>query len=165
MTHTILMALVLVADPIPKSCPKAVDVPPAGTCSISDAGEPSCAPGDTETDDLDIICHQSTKPRRCKPTPAFKKALLKAYGVESAGEIDHRISLELGGSNSAKNLWPQPADEFKLKDWVENELHRRVCSNKMTLQEARTTLLRSWRVFYEANHPKGPSDADVMVPQ
>jgi len=44
---------------------------------------------------------------------ATKKLACEEYGVESVCdgkhvEIDHLISLELGGSNDIKNLWPQP---------------------------------------------------------
>jgi hypothetical protein len=135
------------ADP-PDACPLVSDIPPPLSCSISDAGVPSCAPGATQTDDLEIICGQRTAERRCNFDAAFRKRMLAAYGDTSAGELDHRISLELGGSNAVENIWPEPVDEFRMKDEVENALHRAVCSRQLSLEAARMILLTNWRGFY-----------------
>src|SRR5437763_7543469 len=65
------------------------------------------------------------------------------YGIthHSAGEfeIDHLVSLELGGSNDIANLWPEaasPTPGFHQKDKVEYYLHAQVCSGAISLQEA-----------------------------
>jgi hypothetical protein len=50
-------------------------------------------------------------------------------------EVDHLISLELGGSNDIKNLWPEPylpRPGARQKDVLENWLHKQVCSGKDT---------------------------------
>jgi len=47
--------------------------------------------------------------------------------------------LELGGSNSIGNLFPEAADPrpgFHEKDKLENRLHALVCSGKMKLRTA-----------------------------
>ena len=50
-----------------------------------------------------------TKTVRDVPQP-LKEQVYRSYGVTSRQpgeyEIDHLVSLELGGSNSARNLWP-----------------------------------------------------------
>jgi len=75
------------------------------------------------------------------------------YGIARADctgqkyEIDHLISLELGGSNDLKNLWPQPyfpKPGAKEKDTVENNLHAQVCTGKMSLKDAQTAISTDW---------------------
>lgn len=67
-------------------------------------------------------------------------------------EIDHLISLELGGSNDIKNLWPEsytttPFNAYK-KDALENKLHSLVCSDKMPLHEAQSLIVNDWVKAY-----------------
>jgi hypothetical protein len=80
-----------------------------------------------------------------------------AYGISRENcvgtkyEIDHLISLELGGSNDITNLWPQPYfpnPGAKEKDVVENWLHRQVCSGKMTLADAQFKISHDWYAVY-----------------
>jgi hypothetical protein len=76
-----------------------------------------------------------------------------------ACEVDHLIPLELGGSNDMKNLWPQPYScTLKAmcgatydprpgaaeKDQLENELHRLVCHDKLTLADAQRCIASNW---------------------
>jgi len=67
-------------------------------------------------------------------------------------EIDHLISLELGGSNDIKNLWPQ---SFTTKPWnahvkdkLENRLHREICDGIITVQEAQIAIADDWIKTY-----------------
>ena len=52
-------------------------------------------------------------------------------------EVDHLISLELGGTNAIGNLWPElndhPKGYLNSKDILENRLHRLVCEGKVAL--------------------------------
>jgi len=50
--------------------------------------------------------------------------------------IDHLVPLELGGSNDVRNLWPQPRNEARAKDRIEDELHETVCSGRIRLVDA-----------------------------
>ena len=66
-------------------------------------------------------------------------------------EIDHLISLELGGSNDIKNLWPQSycgENGAHKKDKLENELHKQVCSEKLTLDDAQKCISSDWEMCY-----------------
>lgn len=87
-------------------------------------------------------------------TEGQKKAVCAAYGqtkgCPGAGyEIDHLISIELGGANSNANLWPQPVDSsrvigFHAKDVVENRLHKLVCSDGISLADAQACIAHDW---------------------
>jgi hypothetical protein len=74
-------------------------------------------------------------------------------------EVDHLISLELGGSNGIKNLWPESyftnVWNAHVKDQLENELHRRVClpvSNKqhIDLPTAQRLISTDWISAYQS---------------
>lgn len=75
-----------------------------------------------------------------------KKHVCAAYKTDCKGMvIDHRIPLELGGTNEEKNLWPQPIEEAKFKFIKENELHAKICKGKLTLGEAQQLILK-WKL-------------------
>jgi hypothetical protein len=67
-----------------------------------------------------------------------------AYSKHAAYELDHLIPLELGGSNSNKNLWPEPWADARLKDDLEDELHAQVCSRHLTLRRAWARIRRRY---------------------
>ncbi len=88
-----------------------------------------------------------------------KAAAYQRYGIANEPgkhEVDHFISLELGGSNLLTNLWPEPyvtPDTPNMtgaheKDKVENYLHDAVCKNAMTLQQAQEQIRTDWYVVY-----------------
>lgn len=63
-------------------------------------------------------------------------------------EIDHLISLELGGSNAITNLWPEPNDHprgyLNSKDILENRLHALVCAGRVSLARAQAQIASNW---------------------
>jgi len=66
-------------------------------------------------------------------------------------EVDHLIALELGGSNTIRNLWPEaalPKPGFHEKDKVENYLHRQVCAGRMTLKVTQRKIAANWLAVY-----------------
>lgn len=85
-----------------------------------------------------------------------KKQIFDSYGISGeygSYEIDHLISLQLGGSNSKKNLWPQP---YKLSNWharkkdgLENRLHSLVCKGIISLEEAQRAISENWIEAYK----------------
>jgi hypothetical protein len=84
-----------------------------------------------------------------------KNAVYAEYGIthHSAGqyEVDHLVSLELGGSNDISNLWPEaasPTPGFHQKDRVENYLHDQVCSGAVPLQQAQLEIATNWLTIY-----------------
>ena len=89
----------------------------------------------------------------------IKRESMKAYGVAGVMvdyELDHLISLELGGAPAdIANLWPEPWQSkghrlaprglgAEAKDEVENALHRLVCAGKMTLSSAQSCIRTDW---------------------
>ena len=117
----------------------------------------ACTPG--------AIFPDATKDQVCTPgyssqvrnVPSdVKDAVYAEYGIASHApgqyEVDHLISLELGGSNDIANLWPEPADPrpgFHEKDRVENYLHDQVCSGALSLQDAQTRIATNWFEIYQ----------------
>jgi hypothetical protein len=90
-------------------------------------------------------------------TEAAKRAACAEYGLAKADcvgskvEIDHLISLELGGSNDPKNLWPEPyapKPGAREKDQVEDELHRQVCAGAVPLAAAQREISTDWYAVY-----------------
>jgi hypothetical protein len=85
---------------------------------------------------------------------AERHAVFAAYGVPYAQrggyELDHLISLELGGDNAQANLWPEPHDGpgfpgSQTKDGIENRLHDLVCSGRLALTTAQHAIATNWQ--------------------
>jgi hypothetical protein len=86
---------------------------------------------------------------------ATRSAVLRSYGWDPATtrkyELDHLIPLELGGSNDAANLWPEPGGleyGFARKDRLENALHRLVCTGQLDYREAQQAIAADWWAAY-----------------
>ena len=85
----------------------------------------------------------------------------KGYG--STLEIDHIVSLELGGSNDIANLYPEeatlPANApgFHVKDKLENKLHDLVCGGTMTLRSAQRQIATNRGVLESLDAITAPS--------
>ena len=63
-----------------------------------------------------------------------------------AYQVDHLIPIELGGApDDVRNLWPEPIDEAKRKDRVEDKLHHMVCEDNFSLTKAQDAIRRDWR--------------------
>jgi hypothetical protein len=129
-----------------------------GGCIINGAlPDPECTPGDIFPDvTKDEIC-QSGYSRTVRDVPqSVKDEVYAEYGIKShvSGqyEVDHYISLELGGSNEISNLFPEaasPKPGFHEKDQVENYLHDQVCSGMMTLKQAQISISTNWLAVYQ----------------
>lgn len=107
----------------------------------------------------DILCAKDFTTTAVRDvSEALKNQVYKSYHMSPSKtpcpcEIDHLISLELGGSNSAKNLWPQSYItkpwNAHIKDKLENELHRQVCMGKITLSAAQNKIATNWITLYK----------------
>jgi hypothetical protein len=85
---------------------------------------------------------------------------LKPIGFGSSLEIDHIVSLELGGSNDISNLFPEKADArpgYHVKDKLENKLHDLVCEGKFTLRTVRQRIASNWQKLYKDVFGVAPS--------
>jgi len=79
-------------------------------------------------------------------------------GASQTCELDHLISLELGGADTLDNIWPQcgPADAqlraryFKEKDAVENYLAKQVKTGATDLGAAQQGIATDWTQYLDA---------------
>ncbi len=117
-----------------------------------------CTPGAIFTSATkDQIC-QSGYAGSVRNVPDSEKNQAYAeYGIASHTtgqyEVDHLISLELGGSNDISNLWPElasPKPGFHEKDKVENYLHDQMCSGAVSLHDAQVEIATNWLAVYNS---------------
>jgi hypothetical protein len=84
-----------------------------------------------------------------------KEAVYARYDIRHVPyqhEVDHLVSLEVGGSNAITNLWPEPyAGRWgaRTKDVLENKLHELVCSGRLTLPYAQHIEAKNWVAAYK----------------
>lgn len=73
-------------------------------------------------------------------------------------ELDHVISLQLGGADTLDNLWPQCGPPrvqlkrryFKQKDHVENYLAREIKAGRIALEDAQKGIATDWTQYIDA---------------
>ncbi len=131
----------------------------------------SRTPGDVLPVTKDDVCVAGYSQKVRNVPSAAKPQVYASYGITSHKpgeyEVDHLISLELGGSNSVRNLWPESYVtspwNARVKDALENELHRQVCEGKITLKQAQDLIAHNWIASYKkifhTDLPKGKASA------
>jgi hypothetical protein len=85
-----------------------------------------------------------------------KAAVYAEYGIprthyQRPYEVDHIVSLELGGSNDISNLYPEaasPRPGYHDKDRLENRLHTLVCAKKLSLRSVQRAIASNWLALY-----------------
>jgi|SRR6185503_16319311 len=66
--------------------------------------------------------------------------------------VDHLIPVGLGGSNSLKNLWPQPLSgewSYPRKNRLEATLRKMVCRGELDLKKAQQEIATDWVATYK----------------
>jgi hypothetical protein len=97
----------------------------------------------TQTNIHQTICVRgwtaTVRPSRSWSSRFKHKLALKQHVSAGDFELDHEVSLEVGGSpKSPQNLWLQPWSEARRDDnGIEARLHRAICSGELTLAEGR----------------------------
>ena len=113
-----------------------------------------------------VICSSSFHTGEVRDVPQSEKyAVEEEYGMAPrlygrTLEIDHIVSLELGGSNEIANLYPEKADAnpgYHVKDVLENRLHALVCSSQMSLRSAQIGIASNWQALYRKVFGTAPS--------
>jgi hypothetical protein len=103
--------------------------------------------------------------RRVRDVPReVKRTVYASYGISERApgeyEVDHLISLGIGGSNSTRNLWPQAnwtsPWNARVKDALENRLHRDVCAGRVDLQTAQHDMATDWIAAYQRYFQRVP---------
>jgi hypothetical protein len=111
--------------------------------------DPALTPGSTITVPIPVLCRPGYSKVVRHTTNATKRRVCAAYHAAfcpgPAWELDHLVSLEIGGADAEINLWPQPIDEARKKDVVENRLKREVCSGKTKLADAQKRIRQWWK--------------------
>lgn len=81
-------------------------------------------------------------------TQTIRRTVLASYGVPWSErrrfELDHRLPLCLGGSNEARNLWPEAWSDARRKDVLEANLCGLLRRGKVT-QESAVEQMLAWR--------------------
>jgi hypothetical protein len=121
----------------------------------------------TQANIQQTICKTGYTKTVRKTPQKMQDQVFAAYGIPKADEgkyeLDHLISLELGGADVAKNLWPEkycptkkalcPADPpcygAREKDVVETTFKRKVCAGTMTLKAAQKRIAGDWLKEYK----------------
>lgn len=119
--------------------------------------DPACTPGDVfpgVTREQVCTSGYSSSVRDVPETE--KEEAYAEYGIYRHAaeeyEVDHLVSLELGGSNDLSNLWPEAAEPkpgFHEKDEVEDYLHEQVCQGAISLAQAQEEITTNWLAVYE----------------
>jgi len=116
-----------------------------------------------------VICSAGFHTSDVRNVPDSEKHQVEVeYGLAPKGygstlEIDHIVSLELGGSNDIANLYPEKATlpggapGFHVKDKLENTLHDLVCDGTMTHQSVQRQIAANWQALYKRVFGVAPS--------
>jgi hypothetical protein len=121
---------------------------------VVDDPDPALTPGATFAVGVTRICSPGYASDARDVSDADKAAVYARYGipwVPYRHEVDHLISLELGGSNELRNLWPEPyAGRWgaRTKDVLENRLHSLVCAGELSLRAAQRQEATDWVSAY-----------------
>ena len=131
-------------------------------CTLGPLPDRRCSPGAYYSKlTKRVLCSPSFRTGPIRNVPlAVKHQVEAAYGLKpraygSTLEIDHIISLELGGSNDPRNLYPERATfadgspGFHVKDKLENATHRAVCAGTIGLRTAQRQIAGNWLLLYQ----------------
>lgn len=135
---------------------------PAMAASDGIRPDPVLTPGAIRTTDKAEICGTKTSTVR-NVSGSEKLAVYRRYGMVGPSaafpgtdllppyEVDHLVSLELGGSNDITNLWPEAYDQplgAHQKDVVENRLHHLICAGRISVEDAQRAIATDWVAAY-----------------
>jgi hypothetical protein len=133
--------------------------------------DPNCTPGAINpTLTVDVLRDPNFRTacvRSHATTESQKASTYALYGIPHPSnntgasqtcELDHLISLELGGADTLDNIWPQCGPSgatlsqrfFKEKDGVENYLARLVKDGQIDLSEAQRGIATDWTQYLDA---------------
>jgi hypothetical protein len=118
--------------------------------------DPQLTPGawDTQaiTDDVCTPGYAHAHRPSFAESNALKHQVFARYGIawseHGKYELDHLIPLELGGSSTLENLWPELWPEAIIKDALENRLHALVCAGELSLHDAQMQISIDWETCY-----------------
>ncbi len=132
--------------------------------------DPACTPGAANpTVTVEVLTDPAFRTRCIRDGATSSQQKNKTYGwydipkpAHNTGagqvcELDHLVSLELGGADTLDNIWPQCGPEdvnlreryFKQKDIVENYLAAQVKAGNMELREVQRGIAEDWTQYLD----------------
>jgi hypothetical protein len=113
-------------------------------------------PGATVAIDISDMCKMGYAASVRDVGPELRSEVFREYGLfwghRRDYEIDHLVPLSLGGQNSIQNLWPESRVTHpwnaRVKDLLEDVLHREVCAGRVSLEEAQEAIRTDWVAAY-----------------
>jgi hypothetical protein len=131
-------------------------------CALGPLPDRRCSPGAYYSGlTKAVICASTFRTGPIRNVPDTEKHQVELeYGLAAKGygstlEIDHIVSLELGGSNDPANLFPEEATlaghapGFHVKDKLENAVHKAVCAGTISLRLAQQQIASNWEQLYK----------------
>jgi len=135
-------------------------------CTLGPLPDRRCSPGAYYSKlTKSVICAAGFHTGTIRNVPTSEKhSVEQEYGMApgsygSTLEIDHIVSLELGGSNDIANLFPErttPAPGYHVKDALENKVHALVCAGQLGLRSAQQQIASNWEALYKTVFGKAP---------
>jgi hypothetical protein len=131
--------------------------------------DPALTPGAVLTTNAARVCVPGYSASVRDVPQSEKDAVYARYGVADVPykhEVDHLVSLEVGGSNAIRNLWPEPyAGRWgaRTKDVLEDRLHELVCDGRLGLRSAQRIEAADWVLGYRryvGGTPAAPAGAN-----
>jgi hypothetical protein len=124
-------------------------------CTLGVLPDRQCSPGAYSSGlSTAVLCSSGFRTSAIRNVPESEKHTVEVeYGLVPRAygrslEIDHIVSLELGGSNDLANLYPERAPGYRAKDKLENRLHQMVCDGRITLRQAQAQIASDWVALY-----------------
>lgn len=133
--------------------------------------DPTCTPGAYNPSLTLAILKRPAFGTKCvrdkASTPTAKAGTYDWYGITHPAnntgatqmcELDHLVSLEIGGADTLDNIWPQCGPDavtlkerfFKQKDLVENFLAAQIRAGKMKLRDVQKGIGEDWTQYLPA---------------
>lgn len=125
--------------------------------------DPVCNPGIANPDVTQAnisqnICNPNWSTKTIRPPASYTTKLkiqqIAEYGYADTDpthyEEDHIVALTDGGHpTDPRNLWPQAAPDFHVKDKLEVYVHGLICDGTLTLKEGQDALSKDWKASAE----------------
>ena len=141
------------------------------TCACAypaDLPDPHWTPGAARHVSTREVCRRGSSRDARHVTEAMRRQVFRRYGMPRGNhtgacrgaqgcEIDHLISLELGGANAITNLWPQPFAgrwNARMKDRLELRLHQEVCTGVLPMRAAQHAIRTDWVAAFRKRFPE-----------
>jgi hypothetical protein len=124
--------------------------------SLASSPDPKLTPGSALPATQADICVGGAVQRTRDAAASLGKRVFEEYGIRNPQprryELDYLIDPDLGGSDDAANLWPQPYSTLwnaHVKDALEDHLRELVCTGRITLADAQHDISVDWISAYK----------------